>query len=363
MNIKNKTYSALLQREVDISLAEDLVNKKYTLSKLQSLGENELLNLGLTKESIDYILNIGRPPIPYETIIQLLHKSKGTCCICRDNSQPIIFHHIKEWHKSKDHSEDNLVILCLNDHGKVHSQNQISQNYTPEKVKDLKNKWLEKVKYEDAKTLLGLSTSNSSARWDYININRLFELARLFKIKLSSADSFTQLVAYNMINKNGILNDPQIWKTGSIPSSHIHNCWEGMQLHRYLTSILEKVIAKLPIIDITNKWNKSEIETIIKPGDFICCDGAFYFKNLTKKRDGKDQTRICYRRAQGIRLEFTFDAFETTSTSSWATHLRGHTSVTPVCLVRSIEKTKDGILIKCSGLAIGSYFHAIPLFD
>ena len=68
-----------------------------------------------------------RPHIPQATQDAVLVESGHRCSIptCR-TAAPLEFAHIEPWAKSKDHSPDNLIVLCANCHARQ-EKGQISK--------------------------------------------------------------------------------------------------------------------------------------------------------------------------------------------------------------------------------------------
>ncbi len=276
--------------------------------------------IGLSESEIQSLRN-ARPPIPQETVIKLLHESKRTCCVCRDSKRPVVIHHIIEWSSSHDHSESNLVVLCLDHHDAAHTKKALSLSLSPDQIRRHKAKWLDQVKYEDAKAILGLA-SVEGARWDYINHNRLFELATKIGVKLQKHKFFRELSIYGLVHSSGLLIPHNHWTVGT-PKFYLYDVGEGMLLYTYTSSILESVLSSLPLIDLTNRWSKQEILSLVKPNTWLALQSAFYFKRLTQKDKGRNQNRRGLRHRSGISIEFLFDAWDATSSSSKAIHLGG----------------------------------------
>lgn len=361
--MSQRTKLALLARGFDSQTIEKICDAKLSLTKLKLLSDQELLSLGINSEQIKYLRSEPRPPIPEKIVIQLLHDSKRTCCICRDSSKPIIIHHIKEWSLSRDHSEQNLVILCLEHHDQAHTKKGLSIALTAKQLIGHKSKWFDTVKTGDAKAVLGLA-SIEGARWDYFNHHRLFELARAASMSISfkTLSYFRELRQYGMLNADGLIASPTEWKVGS-PSWYLYNVFEGMYLYFYVKDILEKVLSSLPIVDITNRWTKSEIEALVCPGRWIALQSAFYLKSLSKDSKGRNQTRRCLRRRKGIEIVFEFDAWEATSSTSKNLHLSGYQTAVIILLVRTVEKTESTTRISGSCLAIGGNFAEGRIFE
>lgn len=170
----NKSLSAFLSRGFDLKLANALIADNYTLNSLKSLSKITLLDLGLTDKQIDALFAEKRPPIPEDIINRLLHRSRWTCCICRDSRKSIIVHHILPWKDSRSNDEENLVILCIEHHDLAHTQKELSQNLTPDHIRYSKDVWQKEVERLDAEVLaarfkelnvIPIRLSNLKKRW------------------------------------------------------------------------------------------------------------------------------------------------------------------------------------------------------
>lgn len=163
-----KTFNALMERGFDSETANCLEKAGYTVSSLRTLDDNELLSLNISEELIDIIRDEKRPAIPSETMNKVLFESRYTCCVCRDRSGGIIVHHIEKYSESHSHDEDNLVVLCPNCHGEAHTKRELQQNLTPERLRDFKQRWLERVKQYDNREAL-----SANPEYSYESINQI----------------------------------------------------------------------------------------------------------------------------------------------------------------------------------------------
>jgi hypothetical protein len=162
------TVNALIARGFDSETAYRLKQAGYTLNSLKILDENELRFLKIREELIDIILRKKRPPIPQETLNKVLFESRWTCCVCRNKKKGIIVHHIHEYSESRNHAEDNLVVLCLDAHGEAHTKRELQLNLTPERLRELKKQWLEKVKQLD-----NCEALSANPEYSYQSINQI----------------------------------------------------------------------------------------------------------------------------------------------------------------------------------------------
>lgn len=350
--MSSRTEKALLARGIDSHTIDKIVGEGLTLAKLKMLSPLDLSRLGLTKEQKAQIASEARPPIPEETVVKLLHDSRRTCCVCRDSSKPIIIHHLKEWAKSHDHSEPNLAVLCLDHHDDAHTKKGLSLSLTAKQIRAHKDKWLEQVASSDAYAILGL-TEIEGARWDYINHTRLFELALSRSVRFREIPFFSDLREFGMLTKGGLISSPAGWSVGK-PTFRLYDVYEGLYLYQYVKGVLEQVLPSLQLIDLTNRWSKTEIQALVRPGSWISLQSAFYFKKLVDVHGGLNQTRRGRRKRNGIELSFQFDAWDSTSSSSQNVHLRDYQTALAVVHVRSIQSNETGPTISGSCLAIGS---------
>jgi hypothetical protein len=84
-------------------------------------------------------------------------------------------HHIVEWHKSRSHEPDNLVVLCLHDHDEAHTRHQISANLDPAQIRASKARWLAEVRDRDIVAATEPYNSLTFFTWDYFNHGRIAE--------------------------------------------------------------------------------------------------------------------------------------------------------------------------------------------
>lgn len=350
----NNTIKALIKRGIDSITAEKVYKKEYSLNKLRITDDKKLLDIGLTQEQINLIKDESRPPIPEETVNKLLYESNFTCCICKDSSNGIIIHHIDEWHISKSHDQNNLVVLCPNHHDKAHSHSDLTLNLTKDRLIDFKEKWIEEVKH---KTALALKEKQkaSNNRYDYFNIKRLLELCRHYGISNNNT-TFNYLRDINILDKNGNINSYIYWKTASKVTLCLFHPFECNYLYLYMKELMDLLLECIEVKDLDTLWDKKTVSDFIHEGDFITFSGGVYLKNISKS-DGDDQPRLIYSKKRGIKVESEINAFWATSSSSYSYLLKGHQSKTFIGQILSIDKTIFGINIKCSTLGIGNNFN------
>jgi len=313
----NPGVDALVGRGISLDKAKQLIRLGHNIKNLKKLNISGLIKLDLTKGEASAFLS-KRPPIPEGDVIKLLCESRSTCCVCRSETESIIIHHIKYWEESHSHSEENLVVLCLNCHDKAHSKKELTQNLTPSKVKELKRRWLNKVIELDRKRIQGY-ISEEGVCWDYFNIKRIYELVNSLDIDLTNFDKESKNEILKVLQDQGYVNNEGLLisqdkfpkKVKDCPPLllFMYNYPANMYICSYFGNIFYKIISKLQFKDLNKSWGKKNLVSTIQIGDFITCQGAFYFRELNKRGMSEGQKRIAYRKANGIKIEFEFDAW------------------------------------------------------
>lgn len=346
------TLKALLSRGLDSRTAENLIAKKYTIKSLKLLQKNELSQLGLNDDFINVLLSESRPPIPLQNLIKLLHESKMTCCICRNPQKSIVVHHIEEWSKSRNHDENNLVVLCLDHHNEAHTKRGLTISLTAIFLKESKSKWKKIVSLQDAKNSLVLKSNHNYSRWDYINYRRYIEIFLNSRIEFEPNEIINNLIKNNILDQNYLIRNIDE-RRSSLKYSYFLDDGYGFQIASIISVVIERIISEIPFIDITEYIiSKSTLLSIITKHDYIFFQGNFFFKEIENSKQYKARYK-----AHQIRIEFTFDPFYCFSSSSKYDTMRGHSVINTYLQVINIEKDEDDILhIKASCLFIGSHF-------
>jgi hypothetical protein len=345
----------LLACGLDSGTAHTLSEASLTPSKLRNLRDAKLAALQLDSETIS---RIKRPPIPSDTLFRVLENSRRTCCVCHTPGHSIIVHHIQEWEKSHSHDENNLAVLCLNDHGEAHTLRKLGQNLTPSAIKRHKHNWEHQVREANGRALVGLSRVQG-ANWDYVNHSRLFRLADQLGIDLRTMRAYATARSLRMISQHGEINDVRQWKTGSRPRPFLYHLGEGRHLYTYTSELLEAVIEKLGVIDVS-VYSREELRTALEDGMLVFFQGPVYFRRERRNRtEGIGQTRKAYTKTTALELDFSFDAWECTSTSSWGNRLSGRRVASIVGVVSGRQVRGDRVFIQLSCLGIGTFFERI----
>jgi hypothetical protein len=354
--MKSLKEEVLLGCGLDSGTASELSAASLTLGKLRKLSDTKLAALHLDPEARS---RIKRPPIPSDTLFRVLEKSRRTCCVCRTPGHSIIIHHIQEWEKTRSHDERNLAVLCLNDHGEAHTLRKLGQNLTPNTISRCKKEWEREVSEANGRALIGLSRVQG-ANWDYINHNRLFRLADQMRIDVTAMRAFAVVKSLRMTSRHGEISDVQKWKTGRRPQFYLYDVGEGRHLYAYTSELLETVIQKLGAVDVS-VYSREGLNAAVEDGMLVFSQGPVYFRKVTRNRSGgRGQTRKAYMKNTALELDFSFDAWECTSTSSWGGgRLSGRKVASIVGLVSGKQVRAGRVFIQLSCLGIGTFFERI----
>jgi hypothetical protein len=126
---------------------------------------------------------------------------------------------------------------------------------------------------------------------------------------------------------------------------------EGIPLHLYMIEVMEAVLSKLAVLNISDYLDRSLLAPIAKPGDLFFVQGAHSFKKLTGHSTGPNQTTSGMRRANHVEVSFTFDRWEATSGSAHNMWLHGHQDAASLVRVNRVARAEGKL--KLVGTVIG----------
>jgi hypothetical protein len=355
--VNKNTVNALIARGIDSDLAANLSTKKHTISSLKQLSESDLITLGFSVKQANELFRESRPPVPEETLLRLLYKSRRTCCICRDSKKSVVVHHIEEWSSSHSHAEENLIVLCLDHHDLAHTKKELSQSLSKAELISAKENWNRDVETLDAKTILSLKNSRDFSRWDWINIQRIFEISFSKKISCTDKKIKQYLQSHGYIDGNGALTASEKWAQFDSKGFWFTDFSDGIYISAYLSNIVDQVLLSTPVIDITPLISsRKELRSVISEGDYFVAQLPFYFSDIDKFEQGKTQMRRSYYRGYGIRIEYVFNAWNCLSSSARFDAMTGRKVKTIFGLVRSITEEEGDLHISVSCLSAGTAF-------
>ena len=339
------TKQALMSRGVNNVLAESLVKAGHKLKTLKTKSKLDLIALGFTEQQANELHKETRPPIPSGTLFKILHANKWSCCVCRQQSKPIVVYHIIPWAESRDHSEHNLAVICHDCHDDAHAKKNLSQNLTKKLLTKSKQEWEKTVLALDQRTIQKSSVLNGNC-WYYFNHLRLLNLARDNGVEPKKISGHMMLHAQGYVDELGhpiSQNDEK---------NTLYNYGDGMYVYHYMENLINEVLGSIDVINISDFLDKAQIKALARPNDLIFIQGAHVFADGVNGLRGPGQIRKGYRQVASVRVEYVFDAWEATSTSAWAVWLRGRQSAGSLCHVKSVENEDGVVLVKCTVLAI-----------
>lgn len=94
-------------------------------------------------------LNLSDKPVKFSREIppwletKLLCDSLHLCNICR--GEGVVIHHIKPVESGGKTVEDNLIVICTNDHRRVHTKSTLAKGVRPEHLREYKKRHLQWV--------------------------------------------------------------------------------------------------------------------------------------------------------------------------------------------------------------------------
>lgn len=342
-----RTIAALVSRGLDSESADRIAEAGWTVGKLRSSTEAEIEALGLPAEMARNLCKGARPPIPIDTAMRVLHHNRFQCCVCRDPAKAIILHHINPWAKSRDHGEDNLAVLCLDHHERAHSVSSLAKNLDPVTLRGMKREWEATCAEEDRRSIIEASRLNYDA-WLYFNHLRLFELADEIKIPLKHLAGFSDAKKSGLIDAGGKL------RPRSASMSYMYDDVHGMTLYRYVRAVLEAAIDRVTILNFSDLLDRGTTHQLLAIGDFAMVQGAHTFARRTDKKKGKGEVMSGTRRANNVEFRFTFDRWEATSCSAWATWLSGRQSVASLVQVKDVFREDGDVVVAATVVAISN---------
>jgi hypothetical protein len=340
-----RTVLALVQRGIDVATAERLAGEKYTLSSLARLTPAKLDALDVPESARRALNHLDRPPIDADVVHSLLYESKFTCCMCRKGGKGFIIHHIEPWENSHSHEAENLVVLCTGCHDLAHTRRELSRSITADDIRRAKGKWIARVKEIETDSVFAVASWRLvGVLWDYFNPQRLIRAGNALGIEMPQLKE----LAAESIARSAESRRQRYRYEG--------RCGRDLEYDIY-EHLLRAICHKRSVINLRSIWTRSQMTAVLRPQALVAVHGYFRFKP-SGEADGRGpgQMRLGYLQRRNIRLEFTFDAWEATSSSSWSHHLRRAWNSTAICVVRSATRKGDLLKLNATVLAIGTGF-------
>lgn len=342
----NPTVAAFMRRGLDDHLASDLQRAGHTLGSLKQATDDALSALNLLPAHVAAIRQGARAEIPFDGLARVLWANRSTCCVCRQPGLAIIVHHIEPWAASRDHSDENLAVLCLEHHARAHTRGDLEQNLSPRRLRHAKAQWQEEVRHLDPQAILAASRINGH-HWWWFNHIRLFELADALGIDLRELRRFPGPLNRGLIDGNGELLNP------GDHTSYRYQGGDGNVLYAYVRELLETVLSRSTVFNISDDLDRGFLGRVVQPGDIVLVQGRHLFKQLSARQSGPGQASSVRRQANGVRVSFTIDRWEAVATSAWASWLRGAQNAASIVRIVTVDRQAGHLHLACTGLAMG----------
>lgn len=172
-----------------------------------------------------------------------------------------------------------------------------------------------------------------------------------------------QCVCYRELLHNKIINEYGLFLPRPKDSYYMYEGSEILMMHYYTKSIMEKVLKKSVVINISDYMDKGTIPNLLANGDLIFVQGAHSFKKLTKSYQGQNQTTSGERSANKVTVKFTIDKWEALSSSAHSTWLSGRVSAGTLLQVRSLEREDGKLVIQGTAIGIANGWHDLKTRD
>lgn len=111
-----------------------------------------------------------RIPIPVDIEASMLFKADHTCSKCRKLELDVQIHHIDG--NPSNNKEENLMVLCLQDHSVASSKSTMSKGYTQAELKKYKENWESIVK--ERREALREPSKITLVRFDGPDVNTVY---------------------------------------------------------------------------------------------------------------------------------------------------------------------------------------------
>ena len=342
----NPTEKALIARGFDSGLAFSLRRAGQTLDSLNRAEDPTLIALGLSQDQILIIRQEPRPPIPQTSLTKVLFASRWVCCVCRNPDRPIVVHHILDWASSRNHSTQNLAVLCQEHHDEVHTTHRLSQNLTPARIVQLKMMWETEVIRKDALAIQQGSQLQAEI-WFYFNHARLFELALELGVDTSTLPGYLDVVNAGVCTQEGaiIVEAP--------PGSFMYANPNRLSLYGYVHGMLKAILNEAIVRNISDFLDRGLVGCDFVPGDLVFVQGSHTFAQQ-QPAPTRLQLSKGVRRVNGVVVSFVFDLSEATSASAWSLWLRGHANIGSLLRVQRVQRLDGKLHVECTVLAIRS---------
>lgn len=292
-----------------------------------------------------------RLSVPRQLSLQVLYKSAKTCCVCREPGKPVEIHHIDE--DPANNVEENLIGICRNCHDEAHTTHRLSQNLTPDRLRGFKSQWEAEVANRSSAAMLPRSNLDQ-AMWTFVNHQRLPGVMAAVGTSFDHG-LINYLFRAGVVDNNGIPIFQRGGRSSGLTTIYDRFEWDDAQrLHLLYTRAVDSLIQKVKPIELGAIWTKTEMQQLLRPGDFAFCLRGFLFKSGGREQGEED--RVVYARANGIEVRFLANTRHMYGSSALYDSFSGNRFAAVLLLVREVAKEGALVVIRATPLAMGAGF-------
>jgi hypothetical protein len=315
--------------------------------------------LRLPQDAVDAIQKTSRPPIPSEVVESLLINCRSTCCVCRQPGKEFIIHHIVEWSVSRSHDSDNLVVLCLDDHGKAHTKHEFSKNLTTSLIKTHRAKWERDARRIELNYQAALlSRSGRGVRWHWLHLEAVRRLTvDVKKPSYNDSEFVKRLVSAKMLSAKGCIRPSLEWQDEPVKEKkqYVFDSGLGQDLALYCSDLLAEWARQARVLDIN-----SIVEYPVSARSYLSVGAWVYLRKYFRigSTDGlaneEDLMQAVYV-SESAHVSFSFNAWTRLNQSS-RLYLTTNSERSVIGQIQSISLNDGVIEIQISALAISPEF-------
>ena len=305
-----------------------------------------------------------RATIPQAIRQDVLYCSALACAICQDRGRNI--HHIDKNNSNND--PDNLALLCQTHHDDAHTQRELSLNLTPDRIRDLRDRWYQKVRKHRTKIAsrtgqmeLSHGLSSDSVTWGYINHSRLIQSVSQDFLHKTDPKMFKRLKRSRIMDDRGVLIQPMdVTASDSYVHSTIYDWFnhaDSMALHVFLSQVVDRFSEAVQPIHLDEyNWNRTFIKQMLSPGKFIFINRGQYFKTVRKSAENAEVFVRAFKR--NVEAQYCVNTRNMYGVSSICVSFTGHNSCASLLQLKSIEDQEKARVLHCTPIALGISFHS-----
>lgn len=317
------------------------------------------MNINKQRTGVQIALPKKRTPIPEQTKHRVLLASEYRCCICREKK--VVLHHING--DPSDNEDSNLAVLCHPHHDDAHTKRGLSQNLTPQAIRNAKKQWEADVSTARKDRVSLQSEDGIGFRyWSYHNTGLLFDLCQQAGVATNRGEYYKQLSSSKIIDSTGLpLVAAAANHTGKLETIYSTLAQPMAQrLNLYLARLVDKLIFASSPTQIDLTWPRSAVKLHMAPSKLVFLSRDFRFRVIEKNQGY--ELRAARASANGTTVEFQFDTRTVFSSSSLSSHFAGHGVVAALLLTRSATRDDENPrkwLVKTTPVALGTGFPSL----